>query len=119
MIYKGSTLITDIVSNVSPKLFERITVVNDLLDGSRHIQNIGSPRYFFTFDMVCTSPQVDSINGGIAINELFSFVRDGIEYKGFLSVDSWKKLTKDYSDKTKVYYIAEDVRLDVTEEGSI
>lgn len=107
------------VRDLSPVLYDSIQVKNKLLDGSYHIQNIGEPMRYFTFEVLANHIQVDLINLAECRSEPFRLIIDDKFYMGLLDeVPDWTRLVLRRNDPLNTFYSAK-LRLNVSEEGVI
>ena len=107
------------IKSLSPILYETIKVKNKLLDGSYHIQNIGTPLKYITFEILSNHNQVDLINKAEGISEELKLIIDNKYYIGMLDGElSWNRLILRYGNKNNTFYIS-DIRLNISGEGSI
>lgn len=107
------------VRDLSPLQYDSIQVKNKLLDGSYHIQNIGTPLKYITFEILSNHNQVDLINLAECRSEPFRLIIDDKFYMGLLDeVPDWTRLILRRGDPINTLYTAK-LRLNVSEEGSI
>lgn len=107
------------IRSLTPIKYDPIKIENKLLDGSVHVQTIGTPARFITFDILATHEQVGRLNYAEAIAAQVVLSDDDITYTGILNDISEDRITPRYSDKGKILYIINGVRLDITEGGLI
>lgn len=114
----GQSLSTAI-RNVSPIKFESVRIENKLLDGSIHLQTIGLPSKYVTFDLLANHTEIALLHLTSAIAEVVELSFDGYTYKGILKeinevrINAWSK------KKGNIFYIANGIRMDIVEEGLI
>lgn len=107
------------IRNLSPIQYETNQVKNKLLDGSFHIQTIGEPLKYITFEILSNHNQVDLLNQTEYKGEDLRLIIDNKFYKGMIDeVLEWERMTKRYKNDTNVYYMT-NIRLNISEEGSI
>lgn len=107
------------IRDLSPLQYDSIQVKNKLLDGSYHIQNIGEPMRYFTFEVLANHIQVDLINLIESRGEPLRLVIDDKFYMGLLDeVPDWTRLVLRRNDPLNTFYSAK-LRLNVSEEGVI
>lgn len=115
---QGQSLSTAI-RNVTPIRFESIRIENKLLDGSLHLQTIGIPLKYITFDILANHTEIELLHHAAAIAEVVELTFEGKKFRGILKdmnevrISAWSEL------KHKVFYIANGIRLDIVEEGLI
>lgn len=106
------------IKNLSPILYESIQIENDLLDGSQHIQTIGTPRKYKTFEILANQNQVDDINSAVSIGQPLKLIVDNKYYVGFCKTSDWQRLTKRYVNETDRYY-TNSIKFTISSEGII
>lgn len=106
------------IKNLSPILYDAIQIENDLLSGESHIQTIGTPRKYKTFEILANQNQVDSINYISSIGGVFKLVVDTKYYIGFCKLSDWQRATKRYPNETDRFY-TNSIRINILEEGII
>lgn len=109
----NNDLISNIISSLSPLMSEKILIENNLLDGTRHKQLIGEPRYYYTFDLVCNGVEESLLKNAVDRVEVCTFNIGDEDYIGFIKTDKGEKLTKNYSDKSKVHYLYRDIKFEI------
>lgn len=106
------------IRNLSTEQFENITIENKLLDGTTHIQIIGTPAKFLTFEVLANHNQSSDINEAQSIGEKLKLTVDSKYYIGFVSKPSWERFSSRYQNPERIFYTT-SIRLDITEEGTI
>lgn len=110
------------IRNLSPIQYDTIQVKNKLIDGTYHIQTIGNPLKFLTFEILATHNQVELINLAESRGEDLKLIIDDKYCIGKLDNENsraeWNRLTLIYRNKTEVNFLA-GVRFVISEEGSI
>lgn len=102
------------IRSLSPIQYDSIQVKNRLLDGSYHVQSIGTPARYLTFEILATFGQVDMINTAESIGESLKLIADDKVYIGLISKEpNWKRFTKD-SD----YYVT-SLKFNIQSEGVV
>ena len=106
------------IRNLSPELYDNITVENKLLDGTKHIQIIGTPAKYLTFEVLANHNQTSAINEAQSIGEKLKLTIDSKYYIGFVNKPTWERFSPRNPNPERVFYTT-SLRIDVTEEGSI
>lgn len=107
------------IRNLSPIRYESIQIKNKLLDGSYHIQTIGDPLKYITFEILSNHEQVNKINTAEYKGEELKLVVDDRYYIGMLNNElDWNRITIRHKDSENTHYTS-SVRLNVTEEGTV
>ena len=107
------------IRNLSPMMYDVIKVKNKLIDGSYHVQIIGSPVKYYTFEILANQIQVDVINLAVSKGELLKLIIEEKYYIGMIEEsEEWTLLALNRNDKTKTIYSAK-LQLNVSQEGSI
>lgn len=107
------------IRDLSPLQYDTIQVKNKLLDGSYHIQAIGSPMKYYTFEILSNHNQVDLINLIESRGEPLRLIIDDKFYVGMLdSKAEWTRLILRRGDPINTLYTAK-LQLNISEEGSI
>lgn len=87
-------LISEIVETTKP-IQETTEVVNALLDGSWHVQTVGSPRHSFDLEFYVDGNETDNINSYAAAKNRLRLVRHGKTYYGIISGNpAWDQVVK-------------------------
>jgi hypothetical protein len=105
------------IRNLSPELYDTITIENKLIDGTTHIQIIGEPAKYLTFEVLANHNQTSDINEAQSTGEKLKLTVYDVYYIGFISKPAWERFSSRNPNPTKRFYVSE-VRIDVTEEGS-
>lgn len=107
------------IRDLSPVMYDTIQIKNKLLDGSNHIQIIGNPMMYFTFEILSNHNQVDLINLAESRGEPLRLIIDDKFYIGmFDSPAEWKMIILRRGDPLNTLYTAK-IQLNISEEGSI
>ena len=107
------------IKSLSPLRLRSNSVKNKLLDGTYHIQTIGTPLKYFTFEILSNEDQVNHINSGEANGEDFKLIIDDKYYIGKLENEpDWNRLGKRYKDVIDRSFTTSMIFI-VSEEGSI
>ena len=107
------------IRNLSPMMYDTIKVKNKLIDGSYHVQIIGSPVKYYTFEILANQIQVDVINLAVSKGELLKLIIDEKYYIGMIDgIDEWTGLVCRQQDKANTIYSAK-LRLNISEEGTL
>lgn len=107
------------IRSLSPMMYDVIKVKNKLIDGSYHVQVVGSPVKYYTFEILANQIQVDVINLAVSKGELLKLIIDEKYYIGMIDgIDEWTGLVYRQQDKANTIYSAK-LRLNISEEGSI
>jgi hypothetical protein len=107
------------IRSLSPMMYDVIKVKNKLIDGSYHVQIIGSPVKYYTFEILANQIQVDVINLAVSKGELLKLIIEEKYYIGMIEEsEEWTLLALNRNDKTKTIYSAK-LQLNVSQEGSI
>jgi len=107
------------IRNLSPMMYDTIKVKNKLIDGSYHVQIIGSPVKYYTFEILANQIQVDVINLAVSKGELLKLIIDEKYYIGMIDgIDEWTGLVYRQQDKANTIYSAK-LRLNISEEGTL
>lgn len=105
------------IRDLSPIQYDAINIKNRLLDGSYHIQTIGNPSKYVTFDILANHNQVDLINISESRGEELKLLVNLKAYIGILDEALiWSRITARYANLNDVYYIAR-ARLNIIKEG--
>jgi hypothetical protein len=89
------------IRNISPIQLEPIHIKNKTLGGENHVQTIGTPLKFITFEALSNQTQVDMINENWAAGAKFKFVDGGTSYTGLIDeLPQWERITPRYSNPT-------------------
>lgn len=98
-------ILSKVCKEVSPLKYENIVKKNKLLDGSYHIQIIGTPIEFIEFIVIANEPQVEKINLIEAIGEPIKLIENDSEFLGLIdSAIAWNRLTVGYKDRERRLY---------------
>jgi hypothetical protein len=111
-----TTTLSEVISDLSPLLYDYIEIENKLLDGSIHKQIIGDAQGYRTFVLLANGSQVATINQAMADGATLILEIDETDYTGFLGLSDWERIGYNNPDPTKVYYRAE-VRFDIVGGG--
>lgn len=107
------------IKSLSPLRLTSNSIKNKLLDGTYHIQTIGTPLKYFTFEILSSEDQVNYINLGESIGEDFKLIIDDKYYIGKLENEpDWNRLGKRYKNITDRSFTTSMIFI-VSEEGSI
>lgn len=107
------------IRDLSPLQYDTIQVKNKLLDGSYHIQTIGEPLKYITFEILSNHNQVDLLNQAEYKGEELRLIIDDKFYVGMLdSKAEWTRLILRRGDPINTLYTAK-LQLNISEEGSI
>lgn len=107
------------IKNLSPIQYEPIHIKNELLDGTFHVQTIGTPLKFLTFEIIASHNQAEAINLAESRGEPLKLIIDDVYYEGMLEErPEWERLTLFYRNKTQKNFQA-GVTLVVSGEGVI
>ena len=107
------------IRSLSPMMYDVIKVKNKLIDGSYHVQIIGSPVKYYTFEILANQIQVDVINLAVSKGQLLKLIIEEKYYIGMIEEsEEWTLLALNRNDKTKTIYSAK-LQLNVSQEGSI
>lgn len=107
------------IRNLSPIRYESIRIKNKLLDGSYHIQTIGDPLKYITFEILSNHEQVNKINTAEYKGEELKLVVDDKYYIGKIGEKlSWDRMTMRYKKESDRHYKASAIFY-VNEEGTI
>lgn len=106
------------IKSLSPILYDGIKIENKLLDGSTHVQTIGTAQQYLTFDILANHNQVNYINNADSIGETLKLIVDDNYYIGFCSVPDWQRVTKRYANETDRVYTT-SAKLVISESGVI
>jgi len=107
------------IRSLSPMMYDVIKVKNKLIDGSYHVQIIGSPVKYYTFEILANQIQVDVINLAVSKGELLKLIIDEKYYIGMIDgIDEWTGLVYRQQDKANTIYSAK-LRLNISEEGTL
>lgn len=107
------------IRSLSPMMYDVIKVKNKLIDGSYHVQIIGSPVKYYTFEILANQIQVDVINLAVSKGELLKLIIEEKYYIGMIEEsEEWTLLALNRNDKTKTIYSAK-LQLNVSQEGFI
>lgn len=107
------------IRSLSPMMYDVIKVKNKLIDGSYHVQIIGSPVKYYTFEILANQIQVDVINLAVSKGELLKLIIEEKYYIGMIDgIDEWTGLVYRQQDKANTIYSAK-LQLNVSQEGSI
>jgi len=107
------------IRNLSPMMYDTIKVKNKLIDGSYHVQVVGSPVKYYTFEILANQIQVDVINLAVSKGELLKLIIDEKYYIGMIDgIDEWTGLVYRQQDKANTIYSAK-LRLNISEEGTL
>lgn len=107
------------IRSLSPMMYDVIKVKNKLIDGSYHVQIIGSPVKYYTFEILANQIQVDVINLAVSKGELLKLIIEEKYYIGMIEESKeWTLLALNRNDKTKTIYSAK-LRLNISEEGTL
>ena len=120
MILKNSsdTAVSNIIEYLSSKKKDARLIENKLIDGSMHIQTIGDARDYYLMDIFANHEQVELIDLGISIGEVFTLeIDESTSLEGFLKVENWERLTKRTTDKAETYYKTTNARFDIVGGG--
>lgn len=107
------------IKDLSPIMYDTIHVKNKLIDGSYHIQTIGNPIKYRTFEILSNYNQVDLINLAESKGEPLRLIENDRYYIGMLDdVVDWSRFLHRRSSKSETLYTAK-IQLNISEEGSI
>lgn len=107
------------IRNLSPIQYDSIQVKNRLLDGSYHIQTIGDPLKYYTFEILSDENQVGKINQEEYRGGKLKLIIDDKYYIGMLEEKlSWERITMRHKESKDRYYIA-SIQFNIESEGSI
>lgn len=107
------------IRNLSPMMYDTIKVKNKLIDGSYHVQVVGSPVKYYTCEILANQIQVDVINLAVSKGELLKLIIDEKYYIGMIDgIDEWTGLVYRQQDKANTIYSAK-LRLNISEEGTL
>lgn len=107
------------IRNLSPIQYDVHQVKNKLLDGSYHIQTIGEPLKYITFEILSNHNQVDLINQAEYKGEELRLIIDDKFYIGKISEKlEWERVTVRYKNATQIHYTS-SVIFNISEEGTI
>lgn len=82
------------IKNLSPEKLEGQVVKNRLIDGSYHIQSIGTPSKTREFEILSNEYQVNMINQAEAVGDQLELQVDEVIYRGFIEAQpTWRRLT--------------------------
>lgn len=105
------------IKNLSPEKREGQVVKNRLIDGTYHVQSIGTPARSRDFKILANENQVDEINNAEAIGNLLTLEIDGIIYNGFVdSQPSWERFTMRHITPDKRLYTT-DLTINIVSGG--
>lgn len=103
---EGETLSIGIRS-LSPIKYDSVQVKNRLLDGSYHVQTIGSPQKYFEFEILSNHKQVDILNFAETIGEKLKLIVDDKFYIGYIDEEmDWKRMTMRYKNPVDRWYVS-------------
>lgn len=114
---ENGTIITSGIRNLSPLMMDSTIIENKLIDGSTHLQTIGEPAGYYTFDILASHLQTGLINTARATVEPLILVVGDEEIRGFIKNAEWERANNRFHDTDKLFYIANGVRFEL--EGSI
>lgn len=105
LVDSNGNRLSRICRRITPTIFEPIVVKNRLLDGTMHVQTIGSPIKKLEFEIVADGVQVDKIN---VLQAQYALVSLGDE-AGFISERiAWSRLHYS-SEKADCRYVGQCV----------
>ena len=114
----SSEVLSTRIRNLSPMEYDVIMIENKLLDGSMHLQTIGDPQAYKTFEILCNDPQVALINQAWYLGQQLKLIEDDKYYIGFITKPDWQRFNYRHPEPNYRYYTA-SARINITEEGSI
>ena len=98
-------VLSRILKEVSPMMFTSNKQVNRLLDGSYHVQIIGSPLKSIEGTIISSLNQANILNQLIDQGELLVFIFMDKKYLGYIDEDiNWKRVSFAYGNKDKSYF---------------
>lgn len=107
------------IRNISPIKYEPTQIINKTLGGNLHVQTIGEPLKFITFDALSNQTQVDLISSMWANGTKFKFVDGATSYTGLIEgLPEWERITPRHSNKDARKYTA-SIKLYFKEAGTI
>lgn len=105
------------IKDLSPIQYDTIQIKNKLLDGSYHIQTIGEPMKYITFEILSNHNQVDLLNIAEYKGEELKLIIDNRYYIGILDNRlEWSRISVRYKNSTNVYYTS-NIKFNVSKEG--
>jgi len=98
-------VLSRILKEVSPIIFNSNKQVNRLLDGSYHVQIIGSPLKSIEGTIISSLNQANILNQLIDQGELLVFIFMDKKYFGYIDEEiNWKRVSFANGNKDKSYY---------------
>lgn len=107
------------IRNISPVKYEPIQITNKTLSGNLHVQTIGEPLKFITFEALSNQTQVDLISSLWVSGANFKFIDGATWYTGLIEgLPEWERITPRYSNQDARKYTAV-IKFYVKEAGTI
>lgn len=103
----GGEILSIGIRSLSPLKYDSVQVKNRLLDGSYHVQTIGSPQKYFEFEILSNHNQVDKLNLSETIGEELRLIIDDKIYIGYIDEEmDWKRMTMRYKNPVDRWYVS-------------
>lgn len=91
------------IKNLSPRQYEPLQVVNNLLDGTLHVQILGEASSYYTFDILASANQVGLIDIARNKGEVIKLLVDSDEISVLIiEKPEWARMTSRQAD-TRLY----------------
>lgn len=105
------------IKDLSPINNEGQVVKNRLIDGTYHVQAIGTPAKSREFKVLANENQVDLIGEAEALGQTLELQVDDTIYKGLIdSPPTWQRLTMRHNSPTDRLYTA-DIKFNINSGG--
>jgi len=105
LLTSGGENVSKILKEVSPMIYTSNRQENLLLDGSYHVQIIGSPIKSMEATIIASYTQADKINELADQGALFILVFLDKQYQVFINkAISWKRINFAHGDLNKSYF---------------
>ncbi|NDL68015.1 hypothetical protein [Anaerotalea alkaliphila] len=101
------TILSLICKEITPVKYDATTIKTKLLDGSYHVQTIGTPARYVEFTVQVNPTQADSINLMQSQGETVKLT--GYDETFYGKIDepaAWERITIGYSNRSRVVYEA-------------
>lgn len=106
------------IKSLSPILYDGIQIENKLLDGTSHIQIIGDPQRYVTFEILANQNQVDNINSITSQGGPLKLRVDNKYYIGYCYVSDWQRITIRHANELNRWYTS-NIKIMISSEGVI
>lgn len=98
-------VLSKILKEVSPVMYSSNRQVNRLLDGSYHVQIIGSPLKSIKATIISSHNQADKLNELIDLGTPLILLLPSLQYQVYVDeVINWKRISFAHGNKDKSYF---------------